>query len=695
MHEPIPLPEEGSMPSTHEPEQPIPFRRARRHALRLVRPAEGATQAGDRETEGQRPPALGPVSDLERHVRADWWHEIFDALYLKTDGDVFENAANTEADVDALIAGAGLSPDDQVLDFCCGQGRHAIELARRGFRGVSGLDVSHYLIGLARQRAAAAGVEVTFHEDDARRCRLRDRQFDCVAILGNSFGYFDAAEDDAALLRRAWRLLRHGGRLALDLVDGDWLRRHFEKRSWEWLDGSLLICRERALSKDGERLVTREMVLAHDRGVIADRFFAERLYSRAAITELLDRVGFDKIRFRDLAKSRSDRDADLGMMGQRLLVTAEPVAEATPLRRRQTRTVAVVMGDPRRADSVKPGGRFGDEDLQTVARLRAALETLPEYRFHYLDDHARLASDLHATPPDLVLNLCDEGYNNDATMEAHVPALLEMLGIPFTGAGPACLTLCYDKAAVRGVAAASGIPVPDEVFIPADDPLTAIATLPPALFPALIKPCLGDNSVGIDERSVAATPEASFEALRRLQRMLPHRPLLLQQFLGGAEYTVGVVGNPSATLDLLPILEVDYSALDARLPRILAYASKWHPDSPYTRQIAYRKAELSVETERRLGDHAKRLFQRLGCRDYARFDFRADAGGEIRLLEANPNPGWCWDGKLNRMAGLAGLSYPELLTMILAAAEERIAASRRHQQPVPARSKAPLRQKRR
>src|SRR5260370_6621969 len=246
-----------------------------------------------------------------------------------------------------------------------------------------------------------------------------------------------------------------------------------------------------------------------------------------------------------------------------------------------------------------------------------------------------------------------------------------MRGVPCAGTGPRWLTMCYDKAAVRGIAAGIGIPVPDEVFIAADDPLTAI----PALFPALIKPCLGDNSVGIDERSVVDTKEAALDVLRRLQVALPGRPLLMQEYLGGAEYTVGVIGNPDGRFEFLPILEVDYSRLDDKLPRILAYASKWQPDSPYANQIAYKKADLPEHVERCLAEHVTKLSRRLRCRDYARFDFRAAGDGEIKLLEANPNPGWCWDGKLNLMAGLAGLTYPDLLRLILEAAERRIAAS--------------------
>ncbi len=350
------------------------------------------------------------------------------------------------------------------------------------------------------------------------------------------------------------------------------------------------------------------------------------------------------------------------MMARRTLVTARAAGGC--------REVAVVMGDPRRPDKVKPGGAFGEADRETIVALRAALAKLGDYRFRFVDDHASLMSSLQSRRPDLVLNLCDEGYNNDALLEAHVPAMLDVLGIPYTGAGPGCLTTCYDKSVVTDIARTLGVPAPREILIGADDPLTGIA----GPLPALIKPCLGDNSVGIDHRSVVTTAEQALETIRRLRALLPGVPLLMQEYLAGAEYSVGVIGNPEYGLEPLPILEVDYSALDRSLPPILAYASKWDPQSPYSTQIRYKRAALPADVERRLVEHVARLFRRLGCRDYARVDFRADAGGEIRLLEVNPNPGWCWDGKLNKMAALAGIGYADLLRRILAAAERRLVA---------------------
>jgi D-alanine-D-alanine ligase len=81
---------------------------------------------------------------------------------------------------------------------------------------------------------------------------------------------------------------------------------------------------------------------------------------------------------------------------------------------------------------------------------------------------------------------------------------------------------------------------------------------------------------------------------------------------------------------------------------------------------------LDEEKKRQLSDYSIQLFERLECRDYARFDFRADEQGNIKLLEVNPNPGWCWDGKLCLMAGFGGLRYAEMLRLILQAGLDRI-----------------------
>lgn len=614
--------------------------------------------------------SLGPVADLESHLPAEWWRKLFNALYVKTDGDVVENHENTRREVDFIVSAAAIQPASHILDLCCGQGRHCLELARRGFRNVTGVDRSRYLVRLARKRAQNEGLSVVFKEGDARNPRLNEASYDCVAIMGNSFGYFANQQDDQKVLATVGKLLRPSGQLVLDITDGAHMADHFERRSWEWIDAHHFVCRERSISQDRERLISREVIVNDETGVIADQFYAERLYTRERIAQLLEKCGFRNIRHHGTAEALSDRDQDLGMMARRLLLTADaPLLPARrPRGKAQIVDLTVVMGDPRLPDAVKVNGQFNAEDLETIRQLKNALADLPNYKVRFLDNHATLDRDLSELKTDLVLNLCDEGFNNDPAKELHVPALLEMLAIPYTGAAPSALAACYDKGLVRAVAQSLDIPVPLETYVrPGDQGATL-----PSVFPALLKPNTGDSSQGITKDAVVHNERSLLDYLERLRTDFPKRGLLVQEFLTGAEYSVGLIGNPDPGLRALPILEVDYSKLDEGLPRILGYESKWHPDSPYWKQIRYHEASLADHIQQQLIEHSARLFERLGCRDYARFDFRADAKGEIKLLEVNPNPGWCWDGKLNLMASIQGTRYPEMLGWILAAAEERL-----------------------
>ncbi len=611
---------------------------------------------------------LGPVSDLERHLPAEWWKTLFTSLYIKTDGDVVENDENTVSEVDLLITACKLENDMSILDLCCGQGRHVLELARRGFKHVIGIDRSRYLTRLARKRAQQQGLPVQFREGDARHVRLPQDSIDVVCMMGNSFGYFEREEDDIAVLKSVRKVLKSKGRLALDIADGEWLRSNYENRSWEWVDEDHFVCRERSLSQDKGRIISREVIVHAERGVIADQFYAERLYDRKQITSILEELGFMKISVNKNGDTHSTRGQDLGMMAHRLFITATgPFKEAIRAKKPVTKKICVVMGDPSLPDSVKMNGHFNSEDMQTISRLKQALEPLDHYHFDYLDSHEDLLARLQKKRPSLVFNLCDEGFKNLATQELHVPALLEMLNIPYTGAGPASLGLCYNKAIIRSIAKELDVPVPDETYF---DPSDQAANIP-SIFPALLKPAWGDSSEGITQNSVVHNAQELMNYLDYLRDHYPNRPILIQEYLSGTEYSVGIIGN-IGNYTVLPLLEVNYSKLPPELPPILSYESKWDPDSPYWTDISYLESPLEEEAKRRLIDDSIKLFERTGCRDYARFDFRADVNGTIKLLEVNPNPGWCWDGKLNLMAGFQGMSYGELLAMILRAATDRI-----------------------
>jgi D-alanine-D-alanine ligase len=266
--------------------------------------------------------APGPVTDIEGQVSPVWWDEIFDELYLKTDGDVVENAGLTSREVDLFLELLPLPKNAKILDVCCGQGRHTLELAQRGFVNLTGVDRSAFLLQKARFRAQAAELAVQFHEGDARAIPLADASFDAALVLGNSFGYFESASDDEAMLRDIHRVLRPGGNILLDVSDGNHVRKHFEPRSWEWIAEDMFTCRERTLSAAGDQLITREMTTHVERGVIADRFYAERLYNASGMNALLTRSGFIVLEGPAQFASTSTRNQDLGMMAQRLIFVA-------------------------------------------------------------------------------------------------------------------------------------------------------------------------------------------------------------------------------------------------------------------------------------------------------------------------------------------------------------------------------------
>jgi len=171
---------------------------------------------------------------------------------------------------------------------------------------------------------------------------------------------------------------------------------------------------------------------------------------------------------------------------------------------------------------------------------------------------------------------------------------------------------------------------------------------------------------------VAQTPEELIDAVVQIRRRFGYdQPVLVEEFLQGKDLSVGIIGNPPQEYTILPVVEEDYSVLPEGLPHLCGYEAKWLPDSPYW-NLRSIPAELSESTRNVLEDASVRLFVRLECRDYARFDWRLDSEGNPHLLEVNPNPGWCWDGHLAKMAHIAGLSYADMLEAIVSAAAMRL-----------------------
>jgi D-alanine-D-alanine ligase len=627
-----------------------------------------------REKKSTHPPmVLGPVDSLEDHVRPDWWSNIFNSLYLKTDSDVVEDLNITRKEADLFSEILNLTADDTILDLCCGQGRHALEITRRGFK-VEGLDRSRYLIQKAKASAKKENLSVKFKEGDARKLPFSPDNFEVVMMLGNSFGYFETVQDDLRILKEIFRVLKPWGRLLLDVTDGEYVKEKFQARSWEWIGKKLFVCRERSLSADRKRLISREVVTDVTKGVIADQFYAERLYTKENLLTLFKEAGFSDVLVHGEIATDSARNQDLGMMEKRILLTGRVKKEWTPVKRKSQKTakkkIVVLFGDPNKPDPLKPCAVFDDDDLYTIDQLKSALNTLQEYDFTYLSNHNTIVTDLNKLTGkiDLVFNLCDEGYNNDPRKELHIPALLEMLDLSYTGSSSQCLAFCYDKSLVRGIAKEMDIPVPDAFFIEPDDTSFNL----PFCFPVIVKPNFGDSSFGITQQSVANDHEQLINAISMIREKLGYdKPILVEELLTGKDLSVGIIGNPLTSYTVLPITEEDYSDVPAGLPRICGYEAKWLPDSPYFK-IKSIPTNLAERTEKFIVECCMKLFERLECRDYSRFDWRLDAKGQPKLLEVNPNPGWCWDGHLAKMAKFGGMSYADMLQAIIQAAEQRL-----------------------
>lgn len=613
----------------------------------------------------------GPVDNLEEHVPADWWRSLFNSTYLKTDGDVVDDRDITINEVHQIISAGNLQTSETILDLCCGQGRHTLELMRQGYTRVQGLDRSRYLINRARRTAKNEGLDIRFREGDARKLPYSTDTFDVVMILGNSFGYFTSIEDDRKVLKEVMRVLKPSGRILLDVTNGDYMRENYTPRSWEWLDKDHLVCRERSLSSDEQRLISREIVIHNNKGTLVDQFYAERLYGQEMFEKLLASAGFISINTHNTLVGQSTRNQDLGMMAHRLIISGRAKKDWSPVKTKHDKNatkVTVVMGDPRKKDTVKPTSTFDDDDFYTIDRLKDALRDLEScgYAFTYLDNHDTLIPDLLSARPELVFNLCDEGFSNDAKKELHVPALMEMLNIPYTGGTPQCLSTCYDKSMVRGIASEMGIPVPMGYMVKPDESTYTL----PISFPVIVKPILGDSSVGIRAECVVNSVDELTAIIADLHRQF-NLPVLVEEFLTGDDLTIGIVGQAPDEYRVFPLGVTDYSTLPDALPQICGYESKWEFDSPYFEHLRFKQAHLSDETQRLIIDWSLQLKTRLECHDYVRLDWRLDRNGNPKLLEVNPNPGWCWDGHLNEMAKFDGHSYTELLQMILRSAELR------------------------
>ena len=219
---------------------------------------------------------------------SDWWRTWFGPGYLALYDDTL--GERTPIEVDRLEALLRLRPPLRILDLPCGQGRHAIELARRGY-DVTGVDLSPYLLRVAKARAEAAGVRVRWLEGDMRRPLAGDT-FDLVLNLFTSFGYFLDADDDLQVVHAAASMLEPGGRFLLEVINGERVMGHFVEREW-FTVGQAAVMERRSLDRSARRMIV-ERTVSSPTGEVVD-VHALRLYGARELESVLNSSGFDRV----------------------------------------------------------------------------------------------------------------------------------------------------------------------------------------------------------------------------------------------------------------------------------------------------------------------------------------------------------------------------------------------------------------
>jgi D-alanine-D-alanine ligase len=270
--------------------------------------------------------------------------------------------------------------------------------------------------------------------------------------------------------------------------------------------------------------------------------------------------------------------------------------------------------------------------------------------------------------PEIVFNVA-EGANG-ISREAQIPAMLEMLQIPYTGSDPLTLSLCLDKSRTKEVLTYHKIPNSKFVVSFGENGFAGSELR----FPLMIKPIGEGSSKGIFNSSYVNDHETLEKTLA--ENVLKYnQPFIVEEYLPGREFTVAVIGNGSEARTL-PIVEMNFNQLPSYMIPIYSYEAKWildTRDNPL--DIFTCPAKIDPDLEKKISELVLRTYNVLNCKDWSRIDVRLDADGEPNIIEVNPLPGMLPNPDDNscypKAARAAGMSYEETINAVLNSAAKR------------------------
>jgi D-alanine-D-alanine ligase len=335
------------------------------------------------------------------------------------------------------------------------------------------------------------------------------------------------------------------------------------------------------------------------------------------------------------------------------------------------------------------------DSAETIDAVASALSAFGDVIRIEADES--LPERLRAERPDIVFNIA-EGLHG-TNREAHVPAICEFFAIPYSGSDPFTLSLCLDKARTKDFLTAHGIPNARYAVI--EDQASLARLLAGEMgsdsifskFPVFLKPVHEGSSKGITEKNFVRDRD-ELETQARFLLATYDQPVIAEEFLPGAEFTCGVLGN-GASAQVLPIVGMNFESLPEGALPIYGYEAKWvwdTPDEPL--DIFECPARVSPALQRSIEDVVLRAYRILGCRDWSRIDVRLDATGKPNIVEVNPLPGILPNPEDNsclpKAARAAGLNYDELIQSALRHAAERTGVTLRAQRRRAARRPSPV-----
>ncbi|GER80891.1 MAG: hypothetical protein JETCAE02_08900 [Anaerolineaceae bacterium] len=318
-----------------------------------------------------------------------------------------------------------------------------------------------------------------------------------------------------------------------------------------------------------------------------------------------------------------------------------------------------------------PADAFADFDhIETIHHIQRAIES-DGHETKFLMADRSLPQTVQEYKPDICLNIA-EGLGGDAR-EAHVPALLEMLNIPYTGSRVLTNAISLDKTLTKRIWRDRRLPVaPFQEFLTGDEPLR-----PELKFPLFVKPAREGTGMGVDSKAIVKNEHELRERIQWVVNMY-QQPALVENFLSGREFTVGVMGRADAKLysrhpewyddkdgfHRFPILELDASR--SVTPQIYSQAAKAKEVGEKGAPDYICPAVIDADLEKKLKHFAYRAHILLGALDVSRTDIRLDDEGNPRLIEINTLPGLTPDySDLCLQANAEGIAYNDLILEIL------------------------------